>query len=215
MRKQVRKRLRIAGVVQGVGFRPFIWKRATDRGLTGWVQNDSAGVMIEIQGPPSRIQDFLSDLGSDLPPLSRIDSLRTSDIAVEDESRFAIVESADLAPRSTPVSPDICVCDACLREMNDPADRRYHYPFINCTNCGPRFTIIQDVPYDRALTTMQAFAMCDACQREYDDPANRRFHAQPNACPACGPRIWFVDGSAEADASIPIRLHPVWIRNRR
>ena len=190
-----RLRIHITGRVQGVGFRPFVWNLAARCGLTGWVQNTSSGVAIEIQGAPDHVDGFLDELGRRPPRLVGIDSLRTEDIAVERETRFLIRRSVKQHLESNPVVPDLSVCADCLRELQDPNDRRFQYPFINCTNCGPRFTIVQDLPYDREATTMSRFEMCPACQKEYDDPQNRRFHAQPNACPECGPQIWFATPS--------------------
>jgi hydrogenase maturation protein HypF len=188
-----RRRIRISakGRVQGVGFRPFLWKRATEIGLTGWVQNDSSGVTVEVQGRVDRVGEFLAAIETGLPPLAVVDSLTTSDVPIVDETHFEIRPSAVLPDNSTPVSPDVTVCHDCRSEMGDKRDRRYRYPFINCTNCGPRFTIVEEIPYDRDATTMKSFEMCRACRTEYDDPSDRRFHAQPNACPKCGPKIWF------------------------
>lgn len=188
----VRKRIRVSGIVQGVGFRPFVWQRATACGLVGWVHNTSAGVTIEIQGEQRGIAEFLNTFQSDIPPLAVINSLAIEEIPTTSELEFNIRQSLTVGEMSSPVSPDIAVCEDCLREMESPEDRRYAYPFINCLNCGPRFTIVEDIPYDRASTTMRSFPMCDACLLEYHDPASRRFHAQPNACPECGPHVWFV-----------------------
>ncbi len=202
MLESIRKRVRLTGVVQGVGFRPFVWNRATRLGLAGWVRNDSSGVTIELQGSVDLIDEFLEGLGESLPPLATVDSMSVCDIDVDvlalGDSAFSIRQSQTRASQSTPIPPEISVCDDCLRELTDRADRRFGYPFINCTNCGPRFTIIEDLPYDRSMTTMKAFSMCGTCQAEYDDPSDRRFHAQPNACAACGPGVWFVarDGVA-------------------
>ena len=196
----IRKHIRLTGIVQGVGFRPFLRNLACDCRLTGWVHNDSSGVTIEIQGPPERVAQFLDRLPSELPPLARIDQWVTTPADPIDESQFVIRPSPIQPGRSTPISPDIAPCTDCLREFHDPNDRRYHYPFINCTHCGPRFTIVRSVPYDRTRTTMQAFAMCGLCRKEYEDPSNRRYHAQPNACPECGPTIWFVDDLSNASA---------------
>ena len=198
MNDQIQRiRIRVAGNVQGVGFRPFVWNRATAMGLAGWVLNDASGVTIEVQGGIDQVDEFLSGFRKTLPPLAMIDSLRTTGLSPVDETHFEIRHSANEAGKSTPISADVAVCDDCLAEMRDDHDRRFRYPFINCTNCGPRFTIINDIPYDRASTTMNSFEMCPQCQTEYDDPTNRRFHAQPNACPECGPRIWFVSQPAD------------------
>ncbi len=187
-------------MVQGVGFRPFVWKRANEFGLTGWVNNDSTGVTIEIQGSPTAIDRFLARFQSEAPPLSRIDSINVIEVDSFTDSQFTIRESRDTKSRSTPISADVSVCDDCLQEFNDSLNRRYHYPFTNCTNCGPRFTIVEDIPYDRPRTTMKSFPMCASCQTEYDDPQDRRFHAQPNACAHCGPCIWFLSRGAPDDA---------------
>jgi hydrogenase maturation protein HypF len=184
----VRRRIRVRGIVQGVGFRPTVYRLATERGLGGWVLNDAEGVLIELEGPASRVDDFLANLRGHPPPLAEITAIEPSDIAPCGETSFGIGPSAG-GEKTALISPDMAVCPDCLREMTDPRDRRYRYPFINCTNCGPRYSIIIDIPYDRPKTTMRAFTMCPSCLREYEDPADRRFHAQPNACPACGPRL--------------------------
>ena len=186
----IRQRLRVTGVVQGVGFRPTVYQLATALGLTGFVGNDSAGVFIELEGFRPAIDEFVLRLQADPPPLAHIDAVERRDLPPNGDTSFAIVESRRDDSAATLVSPDLEVCADCLAEMADPADRRYRYPFVNCTNCGPRFTITRDTPYDRPLTTMASFVMCPACQAEYDDPADRRFHAQPNACPECGPHVW-------------------------
>ncbi len=186
----VRQRLRVTGVVQGVGFRPAVYQLATALDLGGFVGNDSAGVFIELEGEQSAIDEFVLKLQADPPPLAHIDSVQRTDLEPCGDGEFVIVESKKQDDATTLVSPDLEVCTDCLAEMNDPADRRYRYPFINCTNCGPRFTITRETPYDRPLTTMASFVMCDLCQAEYEDPGNRRFHAQPNACPDCGPHLW-------------------------
>jgi hydrogenase maturation protein HypF len=181
--------------VQGVGFRPFVYNLATQLGLSGWVLNSSSGVEIEVIGPATTLDEFVSRLRSEPPPLAHIDQITTADIPLSSTQHPAsgtfIIRHSEARPGEfQPISPDIAICDDCLRELFDPHDRRYRYPFINCTNCGPRFTIIQDIPYDRPKTTMAPFRMCPACQAEYDDPTDRRFHAQPNACPICGPQVW-------------------------
>ena len=194
--------MRICGLVQGIGFRPFVWKRAQQYGLTGWVLNDSTGVTLEIQGTPPQVEAFLENFREAVPPLAKIDSLVVADIAPTVEAEFSIRTSSSIDSLSTPISPEISVCAECLSELNDEANRRFRYPFINCTNCGPRFTIVKDIPYDRLLTSMKSFTMCAACQTEYDDPSDRRFHAQPNACPACGPSVWWVTSTSNDDAFI-------------
>ncbi|HEX7734629.1 MAG TPA: carbamoyltransferase HypF [Ktedonobacteraceae bacterium] len=205
-----RRRVLVQGIVQGVGFRPFVYALARRYLLAGFVLNDSTGVTIEVEGSARHLGQFIETLCREAPPLARIDLLHTEPLSARGESDFAIVHSqAGTAPRHALISPDISVCDACLRELFDPADRRYRYPFINCTNCGPRFTIIQDVPYDREKTTMRVFPMCPACQREYEDPLDRRFHAQPNACPVCGPQLSFnvwhlLEGEQTSDVADPL-----------
>ena len=189
MAANVRTSIRVEGVVQGVGFRPFVYSLATRLGLAGWVGNDVDGVFAEVEGPAGQIRDFLAALERDAPPLARVERVSTRPIAPDGRDGFAIVASDTAGARRALVSADSATCADCLRELADPADRRFGYPFINCTNCGPRFTIVRDVPYDRPLTTMAGFAMCAACAAEYHDPADRRFHAQPVCCPACGPRL--------------------------
>ncbi len=191
-----RRRIEVSGVVQGIGFRPFVFQLAQQLGLAGFVRNHSAGVTIEVEGDAASLEEFTTRLQSDPPSLARIDAIEIIVVRETGESKFHIVESATESCRSTPVPPDVSVCDECLAELHDPSDRRFGYPFINCTNCGPRYSIIRDVPYDRPSTTMASFVMCERCVAEYHDPADRRFHAQPNACPDCGPQIWFVDRDA-------------------
>jgi len=198
---------RINGIVQGVGFRPFIYRLAKKHGLVGWVHNSSRGVELLAQGKPEDIDAFLSDIPRELPPQAVIDSMVVEEAEPEEHKAFVIKESLE-AEGATRISPDIALCQDCLAEMLDKKDRRHNYPFINCTNCGPRFSIIQNTPYDRPMTTMSAFAICPDCQREYDDPENRRFHAQPNACPVCGPRVWLGerDGTSAAEGSQAIKI---------
>jgi hydrogenase maturation protein HypF len=185
----------IQGIVQCVGFRPFVYGLAQQYGLAGYVLNDAAGVTIEVEGEVASIEEFLGAVRDHPPPLALIEQIawkqRPLNGAAEKRA-FIIKSSHGKAEKRAFVSPDVCTCDDCLDELFDPADRRYHYPFINCTNCGPRFTIVQDVPYDRDKTTMEVFPLCPQCQAEYDDPLNRRFHAQPNACPICGPQVQFL-----------------------
>ncbi len=188
-----RLRLEIHGAVQGVGFRPFVYRLATGLGLTGWVINDSRGVFIEVEGPEPDLQAFLVRLPAERPPLSLIQSLDATWLESVGFEQFEIRHSDDSGGKTVLILPDIATCPDCLAEVFDAADRRHRYPFTNCTNCGPRFSIVQDLPYDRRHTTMRHFAMCPACQREYDDPADRRFHAQPNACPFCGPDVAIFD----------------------
>ncbi len=190
----VRKRVVVKGIVQGVGFRPFIWRIANEHNLVGWVKNTTSGVVIEVQGKGEDIDAFIRDIVDKKPPLALIADVETKSIpTVEGEETFKIIRSSDGKPSITIIPPDVAVCKDCLREMFDPTDRRYRYPYINCTNCGPRFTIIKDVPYDRDKTTMADWKMCDKCRAEYEDPADRRFHAQPVACPECGPTYFLTD----------------------
>lgn len=187
-----RRRVTVTGVVQGVGFRPFVHRVATDLGLTGFVGNDSAAVFIEVQGSGEAVQTFDRRLRAEKPPLAVIDDVSSTDLAVEPtDDHFEIVASRAALTAATAVPPDVAVCDECVAELFDSENRRYRHPFITCTNCGPRFTIIRELPYDRPATTMADFAMCTNCSREYSDPADRRFHAQPIACPECGPTMWF------------------------
>ncbi|HEX7542044.1 MAG TPA: carbamoyltransferase HypF, partial [Anaerolineales bacterium] len=183
-------RLHITGIVQGVGFRPFVYLLAVRFALAGWVRNTSAGVDIEVDGPQETLDAFILALKHELPPLARIDSFNVSFGIPGLFTAFEIIHSEAVEGAFQPISPDVCICDDCLRELFNPADRRYRYPFINCTNCGPRFTIITDIPYDRPNTTMAPFAMCPDCAAEYQNPLDRRFHAQPVACPVCGPKVW-------------------------
>jgi len=186
--------IKIKGIVQGVGFRPFIYNLAKSLGLNGYVRNDTGGVTIEIQGNVQKLKEFEKNIISKAPPRSRI-----TDLAIEIKKDgkifkdFEIIFSVENEAKTVPISPDLFTCDDCLAELFNPEDRRYLYPFINCTNCGPRFTIVKDIPYDRENTTMSVFKMCKQCQDEYNDPTNRRFHAQPNACFVCGPHLYLVD----------------------
>jgi hydrogenase maturation protein HypF len=184
-----RLRVRVEGVVQGVGFRPFVHGLASAHGLSGLVGNDTAGVFLEVEGDREELDRFLAALETDAPPLAVIDRVEVEVISPIGSSGFTIVVSDSAGERQTLISPDTATCDDCLAELFDPRDRRFRHPFINCTNCGPRFTIIRDVPYDRPLTTMSGFAMCADCRREYEDPGDRRFHAQPVCCLACGPSL--------------------------
>ena len=190
---KLRRSFVVKGVVQGVGFRPFVYGLAQKCSLQGWVKNSSAGVYLEVEGPPQAIARFTEQLPLQAPPRSRIESLKFEDLPPAGYSAFEIHESLEEEGQYQLISPDIATCAACTREIFDPKDRRRRYSFTNCTNCGPRFTIIEDIPYDRPKTTMAKFRMCPQCQKEYDDPADRRFHAQPNACPVCGPRLELCD----------------------
>ena len=196
--RQEARRISVRGVVQGVGFRPFVYNLAQRYDIHGWVLNTSAGVEIEAEGASDRLTAFIWAIESETPLLARIESVAVQDVSANGYSGFEIRASEAQAGAYQLISPDVAACDACLQELSDPRDRRYRYPFINCTNCGPRFTIISDIPYDRPNTTMRSFAMCSDCQEEYEDPGNRRFHAQPNACPACGPHVWLEVASSDA-----------------
>jgi len=187
--------IRVRGVVQGVGFRPFIYRLACEHDLKGWVRNTSGSVEIEVEGDEVSLDSFLKDLESEAPPMARIEKLAATFHPAKGYEGFEIHPSLGQEGQYQLVSPDIATCEDCRQEIFSSPDRRFHYPFTNCTNCGPRFTIIEDIPYDRPQTTMRQFKMCPRCQREYDDPLDRRFHAQPNACPECGPSLELVDGN--------------------
>lgn len=205
--------IRVRGLVQGVGFRPFIYSLALRHSLTGWVRNTSSGVEIEVNGPPYALSAFVDAIRADRPPLARIDQLETESIPPDSFTSFNIFTSQLEPGQFIPVSPDTAICADCRRELFDPADRRFRYPFINCTNCGPRFTIVRDIPYDRPKTTMAAFTMCSTCQSEYDQPLDRRFHAQPTACPVCGPQICFAAGGSQlAEREDALQLARGWLK---
>jgi hydrogenase maturation protein HypF len=197
IRSYKRLRVEIEGIVQGVGFRPFIFRLAGRHGIKGWVRNVSGSVLMEAEGTQANISAFLLDIEREAPPLASITGIRTLEIPPLAEKGFLILPSAE-GGHVIQIAPDSNVCDDCLRELFDPDDRRYRYPFINCTNCGPRYSIITGIPYDRAFTTMAEFTMCSACRAEYADPTNRRFHAQPNACPECGPRARLAGANGRA-----------------
>ena len=186
----------ITGVVQGVGFRPFVHRLAVRHGLDGWVRNEAGEVRIVAEGAPPGLAAFVRALAVEAPPLARIERLTTVPVPPSHAAGFRIVESADQPDRRQPVPPDVALCGACERELYDPADRRYRYPFITCTDCGPRFTVIEAMPYDRERTSMRAFTQCPACLAEYRDPADRRYHSETNSCPECGPRVW-IEGSGD------------------
>lgn len=190
-----RRQVDVEGVVQGVGFRPFIYQLATRLNLSGWVQNNSHGVCLEVEGAGKSLDCFSSQLQSQLPPLARITSLVVTTIPCQSSTCFEIRGSESFTEQHAEITPDSHVCPDCLLELFDPSDRRYGYPFINCTNCGPRYSIVTAIPYDRAQTTMSSFHLCSSCQQEYDDPSSRRFHAQPNACHQCGPQLQLYDAS--------------------
>jgi hydrogenase maturation protein HypF len=197
---RVRRRLVVRGVVQGVGFRPFVYATAAELSLSGSVCNDSGGVVIEIEGAADDVARFSRRIAEQPPPLAIVESVESTSVAVCGGTGFRIESSSSGGQARTLASPDVATCPDCLRELADPSDRRFRHPFITCTNCGPRFTIIEDLPYDRAATTMGSFAMCDQCSAEYTDPADRRFHAQPIACPRCGPRLELVTRTGEPRA---------------
>jgi len=190
-----RAKIGVCGVVQGVGFRPFVYRLAQDHNLKGWVRNTSGSVEIEVEGDEESLENFLINLKAKAPPMARIERVEAIFYPPNGYTEFQILKSLSQEGEYQLVSPDIATCEDCKREIFCSTDRRFHYPFTNCTNCGPRFTIIEDIPYDRPKTTMHKFKMCPACQREYDNPLDRRFHAQPNACPKCGPGLELVDGN--------------------
>ena len=196
-------RIQVTGLVQGVGFRPFVYHLAAQRGLLGWVRNTTGSVEIAVEGGPADLEAFVSGLRHEAPPLAQVGTVSVEPCPPSHFTSFEILSSARQPDAFQLVSPDVAICPDCLRELFDPADRRFHYPFINCTHCGPRFTLITDVPYDRLNTTMAGFPLCPACAAEYADPRNRRFHAQPVACPVCGPRVWLARASNLNGASTP------------
>jgi hydrogenase maturation protein HypF len=200
VRGRRRTRVRVHGTVQGVGFRPYVYRLAAELGLAGYVLNDAHGVLLEVEGNPPAVAEFLARLGPEAPPLATLERLLTEERPAAGDDAFTIAQSTAQGTADAPVTPDSATCVDCLNELLDPADRRFRYPFINCTNCGPRFTIVRGIPYDRPQTTMAGFAMCPSCQAEYDDPANRRFHAQPNACPQCGPSVSLLGGDGRPAA---------------
>ncbi|MDI6795935.1 MAG: Sua5/YciO/YrdC/YwlC family protein, partial [Desulfatibacillaceae bacterium] len=188
----------VSGTVQGVGFRPFVYRLALDLGLCGQVANSSLGVKIQAQGEADSLKTFVKRLKAEAPALACIERIKTRKTPLSDDSSFSIEPSIAPVPARTGLPPDVAVCDFCLAQVCDCQDRRFGYPFTNCTQCGPRFTIACGLPYDRAATSMQGFVMCPACRKEYDDPGDRRFHAQPNACPQCGPKMSLFSSSREA-----------------
>ena len=189
MLQPVRKQIRVRGIVQGVGFRPFVFNLAQRLRLAGYVLNSSAGVLMELEGDQAQIESFLRELRENPPPLAQMEDISVESLEPAGYDSFSIRESVDVPGQLAPVSPDVSTCADCLRDFQTPAIAALGYPFTNCTNCGPRYTITRMVPYDRPLTTMACFPMCAHCLREYEDPSDRRFHAQPNACPDCGPAI--------------------------
>ena len=211
--ERIRIAIRVEGIVQGVGFRPFVYSLAAELGLAGLVGNDSGGVFIEIEGTPQAVENFAGALRDNAPPLASIQRIATTSLPPTGAREFVIVPSEAAGERQALISADTATCADCLAELRDPADRRYRYPFINCTNCGPRFTIIRDVPYDRALTTMAAFEMCALCKQEYHDPADRRFHAQPTCCPECGPGLWLTGPGGDQLPGDPIAAAAALLRD--
>ena len=208
-----RRAIAIQGTVQGVGFRPFVYKLASELRLGGFVRNQISGACIEVEGENGPLDQFLARLASKLPPLARIDGISWQSQPVKGEQTFRIESSDRIASGQIVIAPDAATCEDCLAELFDPRDRRYRYPFLNCTNCGPRLTIVTGAPYDRERTTMAGFPMCPACQAEYEDPTNRRFHAQPIACPACGPQISVLNGDGRRIATDdPLRHFAAAIR---
>ena len=202
----VRRRLAVRGRVQGVGFRPYVFRLARDVGVGGRVGNDPRGVFIEVEGAAAAVETFAARLQAELPPLAKIASVSEEDLPPQGQREFAIAESTATGEQNAEITPDTATCDDCLAELLDPNDRRFRYPFINCTHCGPRYSILRAVPYDRPNTTMSAFTMCPACRAEYDDPVDRRFHAQPNACGVCGPRVRLTDSGGREIPGDAIRL---------
>jgi hydrogenase maturation protein HypF len=196
-----RQKIIIEGIVQGVGFRPFIYQLATRFELSGSVCNDTRGVIIEVEGEDAALSQFVAAVSAEPPPLAVLQSINIEQLSLQNTTGFQILQSALDASRRAQVAPDTFVCDDCLQELFNPADRRYRYPFINCTNCGPRYTIVTGIPYDRPLTTMVDFPLCDDCHSEYNDPSSRRFHAQPNACPVCGPQLSLFDNEGRQAVS--------------
>jgi len=206
-------KIQIKGIVQGVGFRPFVYSLALQNDLTGWVRNSSNGVEIEINGTPPNLENFIGILRNSPPPLSRIDTLSVDETTTNEYKEFTIIESNSIEGEFLPISPDYSICDDCLRELFDPQDRRFRYPFINCTNCGPRFSIIKDIPYDRPKTTMASFEMCDQCYKEYKNPLDRRYHAQPIACTVCGPQVsLIIDNQIIANGEEAIQISRKMVR---
>jgi hydrogenase maturation protein HypF len=203
----------VEGIVQGVGFRPFVVSLAHRLDLTGFVGNDTSGVFIEVEGAAAALVSFVAALSEEPPPLARVDRVRTAALTALGDEGFTIVASATAVSREALVTADAGTCDDCLAEIRDPARRRFGYAFTNCTNCGPRFTIVRDIPYDRANTTMSAFAMCQRCRTEYEDPLDRRFHAQPVCCPDCGPSLRLVDASGAAIDRPAIAATATWLRD--
>ncbi|MCF8261128.1 MAG: carbamoyltransferase HypF [Melioribacteraceae bacterium] len=192
--------VKVNGIVQGVGFRPFIYRLAHNFNLTGFVSNTNDGVIIEVQGEDNSVRDFIMAINNESPPLSSISTLSTKTLELNSlDEKFLIIKSSETLGNKTLISPDVAICNDCISDISDKNNRRFHYAFTNCTNCGPRFTIIEKIPYDRKYTTMEKFEMCPECKSEFEDPINRRFHAQPNACPVCGPKVWLANNKNETE----------------
>src|SRR5215468_4071458 len=196
-----RRRITLHGAVQGVGFRPFVYRLATEMSLTGWVLNSSSGLVVEVEGGPDELRSFEQRLERERPKASVVTARESEWLPSQGFTRFEIHHSEMDSAKSVHVLPDLATCADCRNELDDSTNRRYQYPFTNCTNCGPRYTIVVDIPYDRPNTTMRGFTFCPECRQEYENPANRRFHAQPNACPVCGPKL---DGTI-ADVAAALR----------
>src|SRR4030042_88485 len=205
--------IEVRGIGQGVGFRPFVYRLAGNYGIKGNVTNTSEGVRIRAAASSERMRGFIRALSQQAPPQAWIEDISWKELPAFEVEDFTISSSLREAGTSTLISPDLATCDDCLAELFDPNDRRYRYPFINCTNCGPRFTIIEDTPYDRPITTMAGFKMRERCEEEYHAPANRRFHPQPDPCPECGPRLWLGDDGGSEIAGDPIELAAELLRN--
>jgi len=204
-----RLRITLRGAVQGVGFRPFVYRLATQMALTGWVFNSSAGLVVEVEGRTEALENFAERLEREKPALSVVNVRESAWIATEGATHFEILASDHESAKTVNVLPDLATCPQCREELFDPANRRFHYPFTNCTDCGPRYTIVVDIPYDRPNTTMREFVFCPRCKNEYEDPLDRRFHAQPNACPVCGPKL---DGTIEDVAEALLEGHIVALK---
>src|SRR5450755_85347 len=202
-----RMQVRLRGIVQGVGFRPFVYNLAQRLNLAGYVLNDSSGVIAEVEGPGAAIEAFLKALECEHPPLAWIQDRSVTSLPLSGDREFRIRPSVAETGKFALISPDIATCAQCLADCTDPLNRRYGYAFTNCTNCGPRYTIIRDIPYDRPHTTMAGFTMCEECRAEYENPADRRFHAQPNACPACGPALSAEIGEKVGGSACPTGAH--------
>jgi len=185
----VRKQIQVRGIVQGVGFRPFVYRLAQRFHLHGHVRNTGDGVLMEVEGAAQPVEEFLARMACERPPLAQVSETVVTELKATGETGFSVHATREEQPQFTLVSPDLATCSDCLREFTDSRDGRFAYPFINCTNCGPRYSIIRDLPYDRPATSMAVFRMCPRCQAEYEDPGSRRFHAEPNACAACGPSL--------------------------